>query len=113
MIVKQKKINKIITCLSIVCLLSLCIATVYGVGTTPTLVNKLNTALKRIQEYLVKMSTPAAGVAIAAGVFMRKFSFGNEEKMILGKKVIVNAIVCYGIILSIDLILKFIDTVLD
>lgn len=112
MSVNKRNINKFITCLSIVCVVSLCVTTLYG-ATTPTLVNKLNTALKRIQEYLVKMSTPAAGVAIAAGVFMRKFSFGNEEKMILGKKVIVNAIVCYGIILSIDLILKFIDTVLD
>lgn len=78
----------------------------------PTLVNKLNSALKKIQGYLVKLATPAAGVAIATGVMMRKLSFGNEEKMVMGKKVIVNAIVCYGIIISINLILKFVDAVI-
>lgn len=80
--------------------------------TDPTLVNKLNTALKELQSYLVKLSTPAAGVAIAAGALIRKFSFGDEEKMRIGKKIIVNAIVCYGIVLSINLIIKFIETIL-
>ena len=78
----------------------------------PTLVNKLNTALKNIQSYLVKLATPAAGVSIAAGVMIRKFSFGEEEKMRLGKKVIINAIVCYGIILSINLIIKFVESLI-
>ena len=88
-------------------------STIYGAtATTPTLVNKLNSALKKIQSYLVKIAAPAAGVAIATGVLMRKLSFGDEEKMVKGKKVIVNAIVCYGIIISIDLIIKFVDTVL-
>ena len=50
-----------------------------------------------------------AGVAIASGVLMRKLSFGDDEKMIKGKKIIVNAIVGYAIILSIDLIIKFVD----
>lgn len=81
-------------------------------ATTPTLVNKLTSALKKIQSYLVKIAAPAAGVAIATGVLMRKLSFGDEEKMIKGKKVITNAIVCYGIIISIDLIIKFVDAVL-
>lgn len=88
-------------------------STIYGAtAKTPTLVNKLNSALKNIQSYLVKIAAPAAGVAIATGVLMRKLSFGDEEKMVKGKKVIVNAIVCYGIIISIDLIIKFVDSVL-
>lgn len=97
------------------CIVSFCIvfSTIYGASaTTPTLVNKLNSALKNIQSYLVKIAAPAAGVAIATGVLMRKLSFGDEEKMVKGKKVIVNAIVCYGIIISIDLIIKFVDSVL-
>lgn len=61
-------------------------------ATDPTLVTKVNSALKKIQSYLVKISLPAAGVAIASGVLIRKFSFGNEEKMIMGKKIIINAI---------------------
>lgn len=88
-------------------------STIYAAtATTPTLVNKLNSALKKIQSYLVKIAAPAAGVAIATGVLMRKLSFGDEEKMVKGKKVITNAIVCYGIIISIDLIIKFVDSVL-
>ena len=78
----------------------------------PTLVNKLNTILKKIKGYLEKLATPAAGVAIAAGVMIRKFSFGNQEKMILGQKVIINAIVGYGIILSLDLIIKFVEALI-
>ena len=43
---------------------------------------------------------------------MMKLSFGDEEKMLKGKKVIINAIVGYGIIISIDLIIKFVDAIL-
>jgi len=78
-------------------------------ATTPTLINKLNTALKRILEYIEKLATPAAGVAIATGVMIRKLSFGDEEKMIIGKRTIINAIVGYLIIQLIDLIIKFIE----
>ena len=78
-------------------------------ATTPTLVTKLNSALKKILEYLEKLSTPAAGVAIATGVLIRKLSFGDEEKMVIGKRVIINAIVGYLIIQLIDLIIKLIE----
>ncbi len=81
---------------------------IYG-ASDPTLVTKVNTAFKKIQGYLEKLATPIAGVAIASGVLMRKLSFGDDEKMIKGKKIIVNAIVGYAIILSIDLIIKFVD----
>lgn len=109
---KENYINMINIIVVVLILFLVTSSCIYG-ATTPTLVNKLNSAFKKIQEYLVKLATPAAGVAIASGVFMRKLSFGNEEKMIIGKKVIINAIVSYGIIISIDLILKFVDTVLD
>lgn len=83
----------------------------YG-ATNPTLVTKLNTAMKKILSYLETLATPVAGVAIATGVLMRKLSFGDDEKMAKGKKIIINAIVGYGIILSIDLIIKFIESLL-
>ncbi len=76
---------------------------------TPTLVNKLNTILKKIKEYMIKLAGPAAALAIATGVMIRKLSFGDEEKMIVGKKVIINAIFCYFLILLVDLIVKFIE----
>lgn len=108
----MKEKNKLITyCLLLMFLFIIFSGNVYA-KTDPTLVNKLNTALKELQSYLVKLSTPAAGVAIAAGALIRKFSFGDEEKMRIGKKVIINAIGCYGIVLSINLIIKFIETIL-
>ena len=94
----------------IICLF-ISVSCIYGV-TDPTLVTSLTSAFKKIQGYLVKLAVPVAGVAIATGVMIRKLSFGDEEKMVTGKKVIVNAIGCYCIIISIDLIIKFIDSVL-
>ena len=71
-LLKNKKINfkKIAIYFFIFIILMVNFSCIYG-ATTPTLVNKLNTALKKIQEYLVKLATPAAGVAIAVGVLMR------------------------------------------
>ena|GEM_PF-1338096 len=106
----NKRYTKVLIVICFVCIL-IFVSSVYG-ATDPTLVTKLNSAFKKIQEYLVKLAVPAAGVAIATGVMIRKFSFGDEEKMAIGKKVIMNAIVCYGIIISIDLIIKFVDSVL-
>ena len=68
-------------------------------ATTPTLVNKLNTIFKKIKTYMVKIAGPACGLAIATGVMIRKLSFGDEEKMLVGKRVIINAVFCYFLIL--------------
>lgn len=106
--ITRKKFMKVITILCFICIF---VSVSYG-ATDPTLVTKLNGAFKKIQGYLVKLAVPAAGVAIATGVMIRKLSFGDEEKMAMGKKVITNAVVCYGIIISIDLIIKFVDSVL-
>lgn len=78
-------------------------------ATEPTLIKKLNTALGKIKTWLVKLALPASGVGIAVGVFVRKFSFGDEQKLAVGKKIIVNSIVGYGMILCIDMILKTIE----
>jgi len=101
---KNKKVVAIVLLVVFLCSTSCAFA-----ATTPTLVTKLNSALKKILEYLEKLSTPAAGVAIATGVLIRKLSFGDEEKMVIGKRVIINAIVGYLIIQLIDLIIKFIE----
>lgn len=42
---------------------------------SPLLVNKFKKAFEKIQEYLILIATPAAGVAICTGLLMRKFSF--------------------------------------
>lgn len=107
----KRSIKKIIVIILIIMIVAVNINCIFAAVTTPTLVTRLNTALKKILSYLEKLAVPAAGVAIASGVMIRKFSFGDEEKMIIGKRVIINAILGYAIILLIDLILKFIEAV--
>lgn len=102
------KKDKVIKSLIIIMVVIVAFSDVYAL-TTPTLVNKLNSALKKILSYLEKLATPAAAVAIATGAMIRKFSFGDEEKLVIGKRVIVNAIVGYAIILLIDYIIKFVE----
>ena len=75
----------------------------------PEIVDKLNSAFEKIENWMLKLSTPAAAVAIAVGLFMKKFSFGDEERIRLGKKVIRGSLFSYAFILAIDLILSTIQ----
>ena len=79
-------------------------------GATPKLVNKLNSAFENIESWIIKISTPAAAVAVCTGAFMRKFSFGDEEKIRTGKKLITGSLFSYAFILAIDLILSAIQS---
>lgn len=108
--IKPKK-SKIVIVFSMIFLIIIICNNIYA-ASDPTLVNKINSAFKKILSYLQKIATPIAGVTIATGVIMRKLSFGDEEKMVKGKKVIINAIIGYAIIISIDLIIKFIETLI-
>ena len=54
----------------------------------PKLVSKINSAFENIESWILKLSTPAAAVAVGTGVFMRKFSFGDEERIRMGKKLL-------------------------
>ncbi len=85
---------------------------VYSASSTPSLVNKINSAFTRIQSYLEKIATPIAAVCIISGILIRKLSFGDSQKMIMGKRIIINAIVGYAAIELIDLIIKFIEAVI-
>lgn len=76
----------------------------------PKIVSKLNNAFSKIEEWIIKLATPAAAVAVGVGVFMKKFSFGDEDRMRTGKKLIKNSLFSYGFILAIDLILAAIKT---
>ena len=79
-------------------------------GATPKLVNKLNSAFENIESLIIKISTPAAAVAVCSGALMRKFSFGDEEKIRTGKKLITGSLFSYAFILAIDLILSAIQS---
>ena len=79
----------------------------------PEIVSKINSAFENIKNWLIKLSTPAAAVAVGTGVFMKKFSFGDEEKIRTGKKLIKGSLFSYGFILAIDLILSAIKSLIS
>ena len=84
----------------------------FSLAADPKLITTLNKALKSIQEWILKLSTPAAAVAVGTGIFMKKFSFGDEERIATGKKIIRNSLFSYAFILSIDLILSAINSLI-
>ncbi|MBR3697043.1 MAG: hypothetical protein IKM97_02050 [Clostridia bacterium] len=79
----------------------------------PKLISTLNNAFEKLESYLVKLSTPAAAVAVGTGVFMKKFSFGDEEKIRTAKRIIRGSLFSYGFILCIDLVLALMKTLLS
>lgn len=78
----------------------------------PKIVTTMKKSLEQIKTWLVKLATPAAAIAVGTGVFMKKFSFGDEEKIRTGKKLINNALFSYAFLLSIDLILAAIKSLI-
>lgn len=76
----------------------------------PEIVSKINSAFESIKSWIIKLATPAAAVAVGTGVFMKKFSFGDEEKIRTGKKLIKGSLFSYAFILAIDLILSAIKS---
>lgn len=78
----------------------------------PELVTKINSAFESIEKWILKLSTPAAAVAVGSGIFMKKFSFGDEEKIRMGKKIIKGSLFSYAFILAIDLILSAIKSLI-
>ena len=83
-------------------------STVYGA--TPKIVNKLTDAFEDIEDWFLKLATPAAAVAVGVGVFMKKFSFGDEERIRTSKKIIRGSLFSYGFLLALDLILQAIKS---
>ena len=83
----------------------------YALG-EPKLISTLNNAFEKIEEWLLKLATPAAAVAVGTGVFMKKFSFGDEERIRAGKKLIKGSLFSYAFILVINLVLSAIQSLL-
>lgn len=79
----------------------------------PKLISTLNSAFEKIESWMVSLATPAAAVAVASGVFMKKFSFGDDERMRIGKKLIRTSLISYALILVIDLVLSTIQNLLS
>lgn len=81
-------------------------------GADAKLVNTIKKAFEQIKDWLLKLATPAAAIAVATGVFMKKFSFGDEERIRIGKKLIKSSLFSYAFILAIDLILSTIESLI-
>ena len=69
-------------------------------------------AFNKVKSWLLAISTPAAAVAVGTGVFIKKFSFGDEEKIRTGKNIIRGSLFSYAFILLLDLILSTIEGLL-
>ena len=105
-------IKKIFIILFLLILLSILYSsTVFAAD--PKLISKLDSAFDDIKDWLIKLATPAAAVAVGSGIFMKKFSFGDEERIRMGKKIIRGSLFSYAFILAIDLILSAIKSLID
>lgn len=104
---KNKKIVYIIFTFAILVLTLNTFSFAWG---DPEIVGKVNSAFESIKGWIIKIATPAAAVAVGSGVFMKKFSFGDEEKIRTGKKLIKGSLFSYAFILAIDLILSAIKS---
>ena len=79
----------------------------------PKFVTKINSAFESIESWILKLSTPAAAVAVGSGGFLKKFSFGDEEKIRNGKKIIKGYLFFYVSIFGIDLIFSAIKSLVS
>ena len=83
----------------------------YGLG-TPKLVTTMEKAFQNIETWLIKLATPMAAVAVGSGLLMQKFSFGDEEKIRMGKKLVKTSLISYAFILGIDMVLSAIESLI-
>lgn len=107
---KNKKISIIYTFLISIFFISSFSTNVFAAD--PKLIITIDNAFKKMESYILKISTPAAAVAVGTGVLMKKFSFGDEEKIRTANKLIRGSLFSYGFILCIDLILSLFQTLL-
>ena len=86
--------------------------TTISFGATQKIVSRIEKALETISDWIVKLATPAAAVAIGSGLLIKKFSFGDEERIMVGKKIIRSTLFSYAFILVIDLVLDAIKNIM-
>lgn len=79
----------------------------------PKLVSKIISAFDNIKKYIIAIATPIAAVAIGSGFLMQKFSFGDEERIRSGKKLIRTSIISFSFILALDLIINLIEGLIN
>ena len=107
---KSKKIIFIL--LSVLLLIFILVPSTFA-ASYPKLISTLNSAFEKIESWILRISTPAAAISVGSGVLMKKFSFGDEERIRTGKRLIRGSLFSYAFILCIDLILSTINTLLS
>jgi len=109
----KKKLYYLLFTIILSIILIFCLSSISMAWDDPQIISRINTAFVSIQGWILKISTPAAAVAVGSGAFMKKFSFGDEERIRTGKKLIRGALFSYGFILAIDLILSAINSLIS
>ena len=109
----KRKFNILFTFIFIIYFIFIFSNSCFAAWGDPEIVNKLNSAFESIRDWLIKLATPAAAVAVITGAFIKKFSFGDEEKIRTGKKLIKTSLFSYGFVLAINLILSAIKSLIS
>ena len=107
----RKKI-KIIYIFAITFILLIC-PICFSYAAYPRLISTLLDASGAIQNWLTVLSTPAAAISVTTGLFMKKFSFGDEERIRTGKKLIRTALFSYAFVILMNVILATISGLLS
>ena len=109
-IIQEKLMKKFKIILILFLFIFLLFITFESYAADPKIVTTIKKAFGRIEEWIIKISTPAAAVAVGTGILMKKFSFGDEDKIRIGKRLIRGSLFSYAFILAIDLILSAIKS---
>ena len=110
--IKIKKIDRLKYIFFITVIIILC-PTSFSYAAYPKLISTLMDASTTIQNWLTILSTPAAAISVTTGLFMKKFSFGDEERIRTGKKLIRTALFSYAFVIMINVILTTISGLLS
>jgi uncharacterized membrane protein YadS len=104
-------VKKFLYVLSIISIFIIIISTKSFASPYPKLISTLQDAFDTIQTWLLALATPAAGISVATGAFMKKFR--DDEKIRTGKKLIRTALISYIFIILLRLILTTISNLLS
>lgn len=108
---KSKKFYSIVFIIFLLIIFLFCFPS-FSYCAYPKLISRLTGAFDKVKSYIMAISTPAAAVSIGCGFLMQKFSFGDEERIRLGKKLIRASIISYGFILLLDFVIAAIQAIL-
>ncbi len=110
---KKLNIKKMIFIIFFLCIILFFTISTECFAADPTLISTLKGAFEKIESYILKLATPVAAIAVGTGALMKKFSFGDEEKIRTGKNLIKGSLFSYGFILCTDMILSLMNTLIS